>query len=103
MSSSPVFYLLKPERVEPASSVHSWLGRIIQNHAAPDANFTPTDPAQLLHDMRVSETRIANASAFVDNAMNGKLELQLTGLATTFRAQSKGSGVHFSTKSVRYI
>ncbi|KAI4207923.1 MAG: hypothetical protein LQ346_000260 [Caloplaca aetnensis] len=103
MSSSPVFYLLKPERVEAASNVYSWLGRIVRNHAAPDASFTPTDPAGLLHSISVSETKIANASTFVDNATNGKLELQLTGLASTFRAQSKGSGVEFSTTSIRYI
>ncbi|KAI4269140.1 MAG: hypothetical protein L6R38_007577 [Xanthoria sp. 2 TBL-2021] len=102
MSSSPVFYLLKPERVEPASSMCSWLGRIVQNHAAPDANFTPTAPARLLHDITLSETKIANASAFVDNATNDKLELELTGLASHFRARGKGSGVEFSATSIRY-
>ncbi|KAL8683838.1 MAG: hypothetical protein Q9186_000181 [Xanthomendoza sp. 1 TL-2023] len=103
MPSSPVFYLLKPERVEPASSVCSWLGRIVQNHAAPDANFTPSDPARLLQEIRLSETEIANASAFVDNAMNRKLDLQLTGLASTFQARGNGSGVQFSTTRIRYI
>ncbi|KAL8919117.1 MAG: hypothetical protein Q9172_005147 [Xanthocarpia lactea] len=103
MPSSPVFYLLKPERVEAASSVYSWLGRIVRNHAAPDASFTPADPARLLQDISVSETKIANASNFVDNATNGKLELQLTGLASTFQACGKGSGVEFSATSIRYI
>ena len=103
MSPSPVFYLLKPERVEPASSAASWLGRIVGNYAAPDADFTPTDPSRLLRNITVSETKIADVSTFVDNATNEQLELQLTGLASTFRARGRGSEVEFSTTSIRYV
>ncbi|KAF2274698.1 uncharacterized protein EI97DRAFT_476713 [Westerdykella ornata] len=62
--ASPTFYLLKPERVEPASDALSWLGRITQNPAAPDANFTPIAPQRLLARHPTSETEIANATAF---------------------------------------
>lgn len=103
MSSSPVFYLLKPERVESASTARSWLGRIVQNHAAPDASFTPTDPLKLLLNFPVTESKIDNASAFVENATNAQLELELTGLASTFRDRGKGSGVKISTASIKYL
>jgi hypothetical protein len=65
MSDLPTFYLLNPERVEPASSARSWLGRIVQNYAAPDAAFTPAEPSGLLSGSSVSETTIADASAFL--------------------------------------
>jgi len=103
MSSTPVFYVLKPERVEPASQAVSWLGRIVQNHAAPDAAFTPSNPSKLLADIAVSETRVAEASVFLNSEAASKLKLQLTGLASVFQDRGRGTGIQFSTTSIRYV
>ncbi|MCJ1396675.1 hypothetical protein MMC18_009567 [Xylographa bjoerkii] len=103
MSLSPVCYLLKPERLEPAASATSWLGRIVRHYAVPDADFTPEKPSKLLVDFTISETKIADVSVFMDNSDNGQLELQLAGLASTFRSRGKDSGVEFSTTSIRHV
>ena len=103
MSLSPVCYLLKPERLEPASSAASWLGRIVRHYAVPDADFTPASPAELLCDITVSDTKIADVSAFMDNTDNGQLELQFAGLASAFRARDSSHGVEFSTTKIRHV
>lgn len=103
MPLTPVFNLLRPERVEPASRALSWLGRTVQNYAAPDAWFTPEDPSQLLKDITISETKITDASAFVSNATATNLSFELSGLASFFQQQGRCSGIQFSATSVWYI
>ncbi|KAI9668920.1 MAG: hypothetical protein M1829_005232 [Trizodia sp. TS-e1964] len=103
MSDTPLFYLLKPERVEDASTAHSWLGRIVQNYAAPDACFTPTEPSQLLANFPVSETTITNASIFQRGTTNNDLGFQLTKLASLFERSGTTSKIEFSSTSIRYL
>jgi hypothetical protein len=103
MSHTPVFNLLRPERVEPASKAASWLGRIVQNHAAPDAWFTPEEPSRLLIDITTSETKIADASALVNNGTAANLTLELSGLASFFQERGRQTGIQFSTTSISYI
>jgi hypothetical protein len=103
MSETPVFYLLRPERVEPASSTRSWLGRIIKHYASPDASFTPSDPKAILSDLPFSETKIADASVFMRGTASQELSFKLSGLASAFQNRGQGTGVEFSTTEIKYV
>lgn len=98
MSESP-FYLLKPARLEPASSARSWLGRIVQNYGAPDAGFTPANPSRFFTDPP-TEIILSDVSSIFTGTMSSKLSAQISGIASASRSRDKTDGTDFATSSI---
>ncbi|KAI1826069.1 hypothetical protein F4861DRAFT_132871 [Xylaria intraflava] len=96
----PSFYILPPARLLPASTLSTWLGRIVRSYSEPDANFVPVDPTPFVtHPF---------ATSVITNASLSTLSQQHKSLAATLgvsaihasRETGNGDGLSFSSSEV---
>jgi hypothetical protein len=100
MSEQP-FYILKLERLQPGSSADDWLGRIVQMHDAPEANFTPKNPSRFHIDPPI-ETVVSDVSFFFQGNTNSQLSAKIAGIASASRSRDKADSFDFATSSITY-
>jgi len=99
---SSAFYILDPERLEPASSAPKWLGRIVKNYADPIADFTPDDPSLLITEPH-HEVTISNATSFLSSSSSASVSGRLKDVASLVKTSAMSRGLDFSATSIKSI
>ncbi|WXC61506.1 hypothetical protein SNK03_007380 [Fusarium graminearum] len=94
------FYLLPPERLLPASTLPTWIGRIVKSYSEPDANFVPVDPALFVKGPLATST-IANASLAASSQRHKSLAAALgASTCNASRETSQGGGLSFTSSEI---
>ncbi|KAA8574047.1 hypothetical protein MFRU_001g01320 [Monilinia fructicola] len=98
--SRPSFYLLPPERLLPASTLSTWLGRVVKSYSEPDANFVPDDPTPFITHSFATST-ITNANLSTLSQHNKSLAATLgTSAIQASRNTTDGGGFTFSSSEI---
>ncbi|EYB21377.1 hypothetical protein FG05_04514 [Fusarium graminearum] len=94
------FYLLPPERLLPASTLPTWIGRIVKSYSEPDANFVPVNPALFVKGPLATST-IANASLAASSQRHKSLAAALgASTCNASRETSQGGGLSFTSSEI---
>ncbi|QPC71887.1 hypothetical protein HYE68_002639 [Fusarium pseudograminearum] len=97
------FYLLPPERLLPASTLPTWIGRIVKSYSEPDANFVPVDPALCVKGPLAAST-IANASLTASSQRHKSLAAALgASTCNASRETSQGGGLSFTSSEIMCV
>jgi hypothetical protein len=102
MTDIPVFYMLNPERLLPADSVDTWLGRIVKNYNEPDGHFTPQDPQPFVLSPK-AETTIDDVTTLLQASSHSSIGARLGKIVTGSYSHGSGGKIDFSTSCIRSV
>ncbi|KAK0515754.1 hypothetical protein JMJ35_001788 [Cladonia borealis] len=96
------YYMLPLDRLEPASSASSWLGRIVRDYRDLNAGSVPRNPSQFYIE-EPTETPFEDVKSFVFGAADQELKAQLTGIGSAVHGHGQFDTTDFSTSAMKSI